>query len=140
MDRFIKKKPAAAAPSAPAAKKEAAVSDKEVLTEKTASAPSASAAVPEAAYRVIVKPLVTEKSAVLQSRNHYTFVVASSASKANVKEAVRALYGATPSAVNLINVAGRRLRFGGRAGRRSDFKKAIVTFPPGVSITVHRGV
>lgn len=144
MDRFIKKTPTPSAPAKPQAaapaKKEAAVSDNKISSEKTAYVPSASATISEMAYRVIVKPLVTEKAAILQSRNHYTFVVAAWANKINVKEAVKALYGVAPMAVNLVNVQGRRLRFGKSAGQRSDFKKAIVTLPPGESITIHQGV
>ncbi|MBI5729397.1 MAG: 50S ribosomal protein L23 [Candidatus Magasanikbacteria bacterium] len=112
---------------------------KKVNTE-TSATPVASASSAEMAYRVIVKPLVTEKSALLQSQNHYTFVVANWVSKLQVKEAVKALYGVTPIAVNLVNVQGRRLRFGKSAGQRSDFKKAIITLPPGQSITIHQGV
>lgn len=143
MDRFKKKSPtapASAKPPAATAKKEAVVSDKKNSAEKTAYVSSASAPVSELAYRVIVKPLVTEKTAVLQSQNQYTFVVATWANKINVKEAVQALYGVTPLSVNLVNVQGHRMRFGQSAGKRSDYKKAIITLAPGQSITVHQGV
>ena len=92
------------------------------------------------AYKVLVKPLVTEKSAVAESRNKYSFVVARSVNKNQIKKAVEEIYGVKPAVVNVMNVEGRRLRFGRSAGRRSDFKKAIVTLPAGKTIDIHSGV
>jgi large subunit ribosomal protein L23 len=37
-------------------------------------------------------------------------------------------------AVRVVNVGGKVKRFGGRAGRRSDFKKAYVSLAEGQSI------
>lgn len=145
MDRFIKKTPTPPAPAKPkvvlAGKKEVVTAAKKINTETApVVAPVSSTSSAEMAYRVIVKPLVTEKSAVQQSQNHYTFVVANWASKTHVKEAVRALYGVKPVSVNLINVQGHKMRFGKSLGQRSDFKKAIITLSPGQSITIHQGV
>lgn len=137
MDKFTKKKPGAEKAVAKKTVKPTVVDvAKSEVVAKSVSTGSAS----QTAYRVIVRPLLTEKSALLQTKNQYTFMVATWASKLNVKEAVKSLYGVTPTAVNLINVEGRRMRFGAAAGRRSDVKKAIVTLPAGQSITVHQGV
>ncbi|MFA5062372.1 MAG: 50S ribosomal protein L23 [Patescibacteria group bacterium] len=92
------------------------------------------------AYKILVKPLVTEKSAVAESINKYSFVVMAGASKFQIKKAVEDVYGVKPTSVNIINVEGRRVRFGRTFGRRSDFKKAIVTLPKGKSIDIHVGV
>lgn len=92
------------------------------------------------AYGIIIKPLVTEKSAVMQSANKFVFTVALNASKLQIKQAVKELYGVQALSVNLINVQGRRVRFGKSSGRRGDFKKAIVTLPKGQSIAMHEGV
>src|SRR5688500_16969422 len=40
------------------------------------------------AYKILIKPLVTEKSAVAQSNNKYSFVVATFATKVHVKQAI----------------------------------------------------
>lgn len=96
-----------------------------------------------AAYRILARPLVTEKSAVMGSRNKYVFIVNRSANKEDVRRAVEDVYGVKPEKVNIINMSGHvTLRRGaGRAGgRRSDFKKAIVTLVSGQSIAVHEGV
>ena len=92
------------------------------------------------AYKVLVHPLVTEKSAVAESLNKYCFIVSGSATKIQVKKAVEEIYGVKPLAVNMANVQGRRVRFGKNMGRRSDFKKATVTLPKGKSISIHEGV
>lgn len=92
------------------------------------------------AYKVLIRPLVTEKSAISESLNKYSFVVANGADKNKIKLAVEEAYGVKPVAVNVINVQGRVVRFGRRLGRRSDYRKAIVTLPQGKSITLHEGV
>ena len=92
------------------------------------------------AYRVLVKPLVTEKSAIAESENKYSFVVARWANKYQVKQAIKDMYGVVPEDVNMVNVNGRRIRFGRMEGRRSDYKKAIITLPQGKTITLHTGV
>lgn len=89
---------------------------------------------------VLLRALVTEKSAVKQSENKYSFVVANNANKAVIKKAVEEVYGVKPSSVNVINVQGKAIRFGNHFGKRSDFKKAVVTLPKGKSIVIHEGV
>jgi large subunit ribosomal protein L23 len=89
---------------------------------------------------VILRALVTEKSAVKQSENKYIFVVANSANKAVIKKAIEEIYKVKPVSVNIINVQGKAMRFGNHSGKRSDFKKAIVTLPKGKTIVIHEGV
>ncbi len=92
------------------------------------------------AYKVLVKPLVTEKSAIAESKNKYSFVVNRNANKNQVREAVAEIYGVKAVKVNIINTDGRPMRFGRSMGRRSDYKKAVVTLPAGSTIDIHAGV
>lgn len=92
------------------------------------------------AYRILVKPLVTEKTARLAARGQYGFVVAREANKTAVANAVEAVYGIRPVAVNISRVHGKEIRFAQRLGRRKDWKKALVTLPEGKKITVYEGV
>lgn len=110
-----------------------------VSATPSASAPK-SAVTSSQSYRVIVRPLVTEKAAHSEGSGKYTFVVARLASKTQVKRAIHELYGVLPASVNMVNMPGKRVRFGRSMGRRSDFKKAVVTLPPGKTISVHEGV
>lgn len=89
---------------------------------------------------ILVRALVTEKSAVKQSENKYSFVVVNGANKGAVRQAVFEVYGVKPVAVNMINVQGKPIRFGNHSGKRSDYKKAVVTLPKGKSIVIHEGV
>lgn len=96
-----------------------------------------------AAHRVLVHPLITEKSAIMGGHNKYMFVVDRNAGKDDVKRAMESVYGVSPLKINIINMSGHVMprRGNGRsAGRRSDFKKAIITLREGQSITVHEGV
>jgi len=92
------------------------------------------------AYQVLLKPLITEKSAIAESISKYSFRIAIWANKGQVKKAVQEIYGITPSDVNVINVEGRNVRFGKNQGRRSDYKKAVVSLPAGKTIDIHAGV
>ncbi len=67
------------------------------------------------AEKIIIKPLVTEKTAVMESLNKYGFIVSRKATKEQVKRAVDELYGVKPVAVNMINVQGKNGRKPGDA-------------------------
>lgn len=92
------------------------------------------------AFKILVKPLVTEKSAVAESKNKYSFIVIKSANKNQIKTAIEEVYGVKPSQVNVANIEGRRVRFGRSMGKRNDYKKAIVTLPEGKTLDIHSGV
>lgn len=92
------------------------------------------------AYKILIKPLITEKSAIAESKNKYSFVVVKSANKNQIKTAVAEVYGVKPVSVNVVNMEGRRVRFGRSMGRRNDYKKAIVSLPEGKTIDIHTGV
>jgi large subunit ribosomal protein L23 len=89
---------------------------------------------------VILRAQVSEKTANLESNGVYTFIVKPSANKYTVKESVKQIYGITPKKIRIINTEGKRVRFGYRQGKRSDWKKAIVTLPKGKTINIHEGV
>ncbi len=147
MDRFFKKKTAAqlnqlgkvTVEPKPEAAPKVTSEAKKVATE-SAKSPAVTKAKNRSAYHIVVRPLVTEKAAHLQSKQQYAFVVSAGANKMQIKQAVKDLYQVDPVGVNVINVQGKRLRFGKGQGKRSDFKKAIVTLPAGQSITMHEGV
>lgn len=86
------------------------------------------------AYRILLAPVLTEKSSLLQSSNQYTFAVAKSATKIDVARAVRDLYGVKPVQVRVVNAKGKSVRFGRSQGQEKDVKKAIVTLKKGETI------
>ncbi|MBI4337281.1 MAG: 50S ribosomal protein L23 [Chloroflexi bacterium] len=89
--------------------------------------------------KVLVRPLVTEKSTRLQETGSYTFEVALHTNKGIVKQAVERVFNVDVINVNVLMVRGRRRRFGPRWVRSPDWKKAIVTLKPGQKITIFEG-
>ena len=94
----------------------------------------------ERMYDVVLKPVVTEKSTQGAENSQVTFRVARDATKPEIKQAVEGLFGVTVTKVNTLNQRGKVKRFSGRLGKRSDYKKAIVTLSEGDSIDVSAGV
>lgn len=78
-------------------------------------------------YDIIIRPVVTERSMEDMEYNKYTFVVAKKANKSEVKKAVESIFGVKVKSVNTMNMRGKLKRQGAHAGRRPDWKKAIVT-------------
>ena len=92
------------------------------------------------AYRVLVRPLITEKATNLGAQDKYVFVVSRAANKIEVAKAVQAAYGVKPLRVNLVNVMGKKVSRGKVRGQRSDWRKAIVTLAKGETIKIYEGV
>jgi len=91
-------------------------------------------------YHVILKPLVSEKSTVLESAHKYVFLISRSATKDQVKKAIKELYGINALQVNIAHIQGKNTRFGRTLGKRSDYKKAIITLPKDSAIKIHEAV
>jgi large subunit ribosomal protein L23 len=88
-------------------------------------------------YGIVRKPLVTEKSSVLQDlRNQYTFRVHPSANKTQVRKAVEALFEVHVEKVNIINTPGKARRILGRPGHTPPWKKALVKLRAGERIEI----
>lgn len=94
----------------------------------------------ERAFEIIRAPVVTEKSTMGSEHNQVTFKVAKDASKPEIKLAVERLFDVKVEAVNTLVMKGKVKRFKGRLGRRSDYKKAVVTLAEGQSIDIVAGV
>jgi len=88
---------------------------------------------------VLIAPVVSEKSYGLLDENKYTFLVAPSANKTEIKIAIEKVFKVRVLKVNTMNREGKRKvnRFG--AGKRSDTKRAIVQIAPGDRIDIFGG-
>ena len=91
-------------------------------------------------FDTILSPVITEKSTRTSEYNQVTFKVAINATKPRIKSAVEALFKVKVEKVNTLRVKGKVKRFRGRLGRRSDWKKAIITLTEGQSIDVTTGL
>ena len=89
---------------------------------------------------VIIQPVVSEKSYALLDTNVYTFVVAKSASKPEIRDAVESIWpGVKVAKVNTQNRKGKRKRRRQYMGTRPDTKRAIVTLADGDRIDLFEG-
>ena len=90
------------------------------------------------AVNILNLALLTEKATMLSANlNKYSFVVSSSASRTNVKDAVENTFGVSVLSVNTLNVKPKSKRDRTRRNKEgftSGYKKAIVTLEAGDSI------
>jgi large subunit ribosomal protein L23 len=91
-------------------------------------------------YDVILSPVVTEKATAASQHNQVIFRVAPGATKPEIKEAVEKLFNVKVKGVNTLILKGKAKGFRGRAGVRSDVKKAVVTLEEGHSIDITTGL
>jgi large subunit ribosomal protein L23 len=95
-------------------------------------------------YDVLRRPLVTEKSSYQSGKlNQYSFIVADTATRKQVKDAIETIYDVTVLRVNVINVPakrGRRLRSRRLLVRKPAYKKAVVTLAEGQTLQIFEGV
>lgn len=94
----------------------------------------------EGVDRVLVKPLVTEKSSNFGMDNQYAFEVNTGANKIEIRKAIETYYKVRPVKVNVINVRGKNVRWGRARGMTKSWRKAVVTLHPGDKIEVYEGV
>ena len=83
-------------------------------------------------YDVLIKPMFTEKSTNLRhDMGKVSFYVAEKATKLDVKEAVKRLFGIEVVKVNTCLTRGKLRRRGMHYYRAPKYKKAVVTLKPG---------
>lgn len=97
---------------------------------------------------IIIKPLFTEKMSQLEeTERKYAFQVENSANKIEIKAAIENMFDVEVAKVATMNRLGKSkqmtVRSGGRTirtnGRRSDWKKAVITLKEGSTIDLVRG-
>lgn len=90
------------------------------------------------AFRILLKPLVTEKSAYLTSERTYMFAVHPDATKNEIAKAIHAAYDVKPTSVRLLNKQGKEIIYGRVTGKTRRTKKAFVTLPTGKTIDIYQ--
>jgi large subunit ribosomal protein L23 len=88
---------------------------------------------------VLRRPVVTEKSTLLQEQEKYAFEVAPKANKQEVRAAVERAFDVSVSAVNIVRTRGKLKRRGSRLVPTRSWKKAIVTLKAGQKIDFFEG-
>lgn len=96
-------------------------------------------------YDLIRRPVITEKNTMLMESGQYTFEVARSATKQQVRDAIQTIFNVRVVDVNTLNVRPEpklKRRRGGRplVGTAAGYKKAIVKLAPGQRIDIFEGI
>lgn len=89
-------------------------------------------------YRIITRPLLTEKALLLRERQEnpeYVFEVARDANKIEIARAVEAVFNVKVEKVNTVLMKGKLRRQGRFAGHAPNWKKAYVTLKEGHTIS-----
>ena len=98
--------------------------------------------------KIIIKPILTEKMAILEEReNKFAFFVSPNANKNEIKKAVETKFDVKVIKVATMNRIGKQkqmtVRSGGRTirttGKRSNYKKAVITLESGSTIDLLGG-
>lgn len=94
------------------------------------------------AKKVLVRPVISEKADALSTaRQQYTFVVDRKANKIEIRKAIEEFYQVTVESVNTLvmpaKAKNRNTRAGLIRGRKSSYKKAIVTLASGEEINLY---
>lgn len=115
--------------------KEKEVTGKSVATKSTKTKNDGSVMLGTNA-NVLVRPHITEKSAILAEKGTYVFEVARDTNKIEIAKAIKAIYNVTPVRVNIINLPNTRVFVRNRKGVKSGVRKALVTLKSGDKIEI----
>jgi large subunit ribosomal protein L23 len=88
---------------------------------------------------VVIEPVISEKSYALMAEGRYTFRVADTAHKTQIRAAVEEIFGVEVVAVRTSRVRSKPKRRGVHSGRTRAWKKAIVQLAPGDRIELFEG-
>ncbi len=91
-----------------------------------------------AARDIIIRPIVTEKTMLLQEQdNKVTFEVAKGVNKTAVKQAVEEIFNVKVEKVNISNTPEKKRRVGRYVGKIGGYRKAVVKLAEGYSIDLY---
>ena len=91
-------------------------------------------------HAIIRRPIITERASDLQEKHgKYVFEVLAQANKIDIRRAIESMFDVDVVKVNTNNMHGKLKRLGRFQGRRSSWKKAVVTLAQGHSIDFFEG-
>ncbi|MAJ24066.1 MAG: 50S ribosomal protein L23 [Rickettsiales bacterium] len=91
-------------------------------------------------YKIILSPVITEKATKISEKNQYVFKVRIDSNKKEIKEAIEKLFKVKVKSVNTTKIKGKIKIFKGTKGKRSDYKKAIISLNEGENLDYSGGV
>lgn len=88
-------------------------------------------------YKVIRRPIVTEKATALKAEaNKVVFEVAGWSNKIEIRNAVEKIFSVKVTDVQTLRYRGKQKRMGRHVGFRQNWKKAVVSLAEGHDIDV----
>jgi large subunit ribosomal protein L23 len=91
-------------------------------------------------HGIVVRPMITEKSSVAwQERKEYVFEVTPTATKGQIREALKQRFGVTATSVRTMQMRRNAVARGQSRGVSARWKKAYVTLKDGESLAVFEG-
>ena len=88
----------------------------------------------EKILKVLLGPIVSEKTTMASARNQYVFKVRTDSNKREIRAAVESMFGVKVETVTTSNVKGKKKVFKGKVGQRINWKKAVVKVSEGQMI------
>ncbi|GHU84268.1 50S ribosomal protein L23 [Spirochaetia bacterium] len=90
--------------------------------------------------KILIEPVLSEKANLLREQGKYVFKVDPSATKLQIKEAVRRLFNVHPLSCSVMVVGGKPKRQRSKLGYTATWKKAIVKIQKDEKIALFEGV
>ena len=91
------------------------------------------------AEKIIIRPIISEKSYAQIDHGRYTFEVHRDAHKTMIAQAIHQLFNVTVVDVATANIPSKPKRRGAIKGRTAAWKKAVVQLAPGDKIEFFEG-
>ena len=86
-------------------------------------------------YDIIFAPIITEKTASMETEGKYAFKVDPRANKTQIKQAIEEVFKVKVESVNTSNSHPKNKRVGRYTGKTNRYKKAIVKLAEGNTIS-----
>lgn len=90
----------------------------------------------EKVLKTLLAQVVSEKTTLASANNQYTFKVRVDSNKREIRAAVESLFGVSVTGVSTSVVKGKTKMTKGKAGKRVDWKKAVVKLADGQMIDI----
>ncbi|MBI4049866.1 MAG: 50S ribosomal protein L23 [Candidatus Doudnabacteria bacterium] len=84
--------------------------------------------------QVLVRPLLSEKATRLAAAGQYVFAVMRGSNKPEIKKDIERLYSVHVESVNIVNMPGKKRRYGKSQGKTSEWRKAVIKVRAGEKI------
>ncbi len=91
-------------------------------------------------YSQLKTPYITEKTNLIKdAENKFCFKVDKNSNKVEVKKAIEKIFSVKVEKVGILNMQGKKKRLGKNEGKKSSWKKAIITIKKGEKISIFEG-